>query len=98
MAKKAMDAAEAIISVPLGAAPKRNDYESQQVEEGRVTIEGHPPRMNIQAQLGQDAALAFIRIRNGLREQNAKLSNGRPVYSNADTLRWLMEQVANESG
>jgi hypothetical protein len=94
---KAKDKLEAVIAVPLGDMPSIQGYEQEQCAAGMVTIEGYPPRVHIQAQLGPEAAMAFMRIRNGLREQNAKLGNGRPVYSNADTLRWLMEQVAGEA-
>jgi hypothetical protein len=37
-------------------------------------------------------------MRNGLRDRNAKLANGKPVWTNVDSLRWLMEQVAAEVG
>lgn len=95
MAKKA-EKTEAMIALPLGAAPNSHGYEEKQCAEGIVTIEGNPPRIHIEAHLGPEAASAFMRIRNGLRDQNARLSNGRPVWSAADTLRWIMEQVAVE--
>ena len=28
-----------------------------------------------------------------VRDKNAKLDNGRPVYSSADTLRWMLENM-----
>jgi hypothetical protein len=97
MAKKAAveEAAEIIISIPIGDGPEPG-YEAQQVRSGKVTLS--QPTLHLQAQLGPEAAAAFIRIRNGLREQNAKLCGGRPVWTNVDALRWLMERVAAEVG
>jgi hypothetical protein len=37
---------------------------------------------------------AFLRVEHALRQDNAKLANGRPVYSHADVMRWVFEQVA----
>ena len=73
-----------LIEVPLGTPPNDDSYEQQKVNRGIVSVE---------AKLGKQAAIAFVRVRNGLRAQNAKLENGRPVWSNADTIKWMMEQV-----
>jgi hypothetical protein len=94
-AATAAAADEIIISIPIGAGPEPG-YEEQQARSGKIVL--HQPRLHLQAQLGQEAASAFIRIRNGLRGQNAKLNGGRPVWTNVDALRWLMEQVAAEVG
>jgi hypothetical protein len=34
-------------------------------------------------------------VRNGLRANNAKMSDGRPVFTNADALRWMLEEIAD---
>lgn len=79
------------IEVPLGSTPS-GGYELQSLQEGRVNIGSRG--VHVDAQLGADAAEAFLRVRNGLRDSNAKLASGRPVWSNADAFRWIMEQVA----
>lgn len=80
---------EATITVPVAEA-KGTGYEYQAAASGRVKIGVH-----VDAQLGRELAPAFLKIREGLRASNAKLKNGRPVYNNVDTLKWLIEQVAN---
>lgn len=95
MAKKqaAMEAAEIMISIPIGDCPA-DGYEAKQAQGGRVQFAQQS--LHLQAQLGPEAATAFLRIRNGLRDQNAKLGGGKPVWTNVDAFRWLMEQVAAE--
>ncbi len=88
-----MDAAEVMIAIPLGEPPD-GGYEASEALRGKVNLAERA--VHVHANLGQAAATAFLRIRNGLRARNAKLSNERPVWSNTDALRWLMEQVAAE--
>jgi hypothetical protein len=88
-----VEAAEISITIPIGDGPETG-YEAKQAQAGKLTLS--QPTLHLQAQLGPAAAEAFLRIRNGLREVNAKLAGGRPVYTNVDALRWLMEQVAAE--
>lgn len=87
------EAAEIIISIPIGVGPEEG-YEAKQAQSGKLMLS--QPTLHIQAQLGPEAATAFLRIRNGLRERDAKLSSGKPVWTNVDALRWLMEQVSAE--
>jgi hypothetical protein len=87
--------AAALLELPIGAPPVAG-YEDKQVHSGKVSLAPRRSRLHVQAQLGPEAATAFIRIRNGLREQNEKLSDGRPVWTNVDTLRWMMERVAEQ--
>jgi hypothetical protein len=91
----AVEAAEIIISIPIGDAPGEG-YEAKQAISGKVNLS--QPTLHLEAQLGPEAATAFLRMRNGLRDRNAKLANGKPVWTNVDSLRWLMEQVAAEVG
>lgn len=84
---------EIIITIPVGEPPE-SGYEAQKAHAGRVVLSQRA--VHIDANLGEAAAIAFLRLRNGLRDRNAKLGNGRPVWSNPDALRWLMEQVAAE--
>lgn len=39
--------------------------------------------------------MAFMGLHNALARRNAKLRDGRPIYHRADTLRWLMERIAD---
>jgi hypothetical protein len=85
---------EIILTIPLGEPPHAG-YEAKQAHAGKVSLVQQA--VHIHANLGELAATAFLRIRNGLREKNAKLASGRPVWTNTDALRWLMEQVAAEA-
>ena len=84
MANNGKSNSSVLIEMPLGAAPEADSYERQKLNRGIVSVE---------AKLGKDAAIAFVRVRNGLRDANAKLNSGRPVWTNADALRWMMEQI-----
>jgi hypothetical protein len=86
-------AEEVMIAIPIGLPPSEG-YEAKQAQHGKVTLA--QPTLHLQAQLGPEAATAFLRMRNGLRGQNAKLAGGKPVWTNVDALRWLMEQVSAE--
>jgi hypothetical protein len=49
---------------------------------------------HLEVQLREPAqAKAFMRMRSGLYASGARLANGTPVASNADCLRWLIEQI-----
>ena len=78
------------LTLPIGESPNGN-YEGNQARCGKVRID--EPGLHVNAQLGKENALTFLRIRNGLRATNAKLANGRPVWTNVDALRWMMEHV-----
>lgn len=73
------------ISVPVEPV-EADGYEAQQIARGQL-------RLHVNAQLGKDAANTFMQIREGLRKSNAKLQDGKPVWSNVETLKWMMEQV-----
>ncbi|MES2788137.1 MAG: hypothetical protein V4719_00850 [Planctomycetota bacterium] len=83
------------ITLPIAFQPAEG-YEAQQAAEGRVQL-GDGPRTHIDAMLGPVEAAAFMHLRAGLRRDNAKLACGRPVWSNPDVLRWLMQQVAAQA-
>lgn len=92
-----------------GPKPKPIDQEPPappvQVVERRietVTVEiplGEPPhrfdQVHIEGWLRRDAAHTFARLRQALRDQDARTEDGRPVKTNPDILRWLMEQFAS---
>lgn len=40
--------------------------------------------------------LTIVQLRQGLIHQRAKLANGRPIKSNQDALRWILQQLGNE--
>lgn len=91
--KPAEDQPSAVtVELPIGDLPP-GGYELERAHSGKIAIGARGT--HVDAQLGGDSAEAFLRVRNGLRESNAKLASGRPVYSNADTLRYIMEQVAD---
>ena len=67
-----------------------------------VTVEiplGEPPhrfnQIHIEGWLRQDTAHTFARLRQALRDQDARSEDGKPVESNPDVLRWLMEQFGS---
>ncbi len=66
-----------------------------------VTVEiplGEPPRqfreLHIETLLRGDHAHTFARLRQALRDQDARTDNGQEVKSGPDVLRWIMEQFA----
>jgi hypothetical protein len=87
------DGLEIMIAIPIGVA-QPDGYEAKQATSGRVNLS--KPTLHIEAQLGAEAAMVFLRVRNGLRERNAKMANGKPVWTNVDALRWVMEQISAE--
>lgn len=76
------------IEVPFGDLPPSRGYEAQEVECGRIGLGLH-----VNAQLGREDAETFIRIREGLRSTNGRLKDGKPVWTNVEVLKWMMEQV-----
>ena len=80
----------ATITVPLGKLPN-SGYELQQSEEGKIRI--GQAAVHINAQLGREQAITFLRIRDGLRKSNARLGDGKPVWTNVETLKWVLEQM-----
>lgn len=100
MAKKEAKAparvAEISIALPVVEAGEQPGYQSELIEAGELPLDISPARFNVS--VGGRGASAFVRVRNGLREQNAKLQDGRPVYSNADALRWILDAIADELG
>ena len=73
---------EVQISVPLSTAPPR----------GYVQRDVH---VELRAR-DQQQAEALRKLRDGLDAQGARLSTGQPVYSMADTVRWLAERLAEQ--
>ena len=76
-----------IVGIPFGDLPE--GYEQQQAAAGRLAMGGH-----INVQLDRENAERFLRVRQGLRDDNRKLSGGRPVWTSADAFRWLLENMA----
>lgn len=86
----AMD--EVSVILPVGDAVPVG-YQQQLVEGGEVPFEGQRG-FHLNLQIGKDAAMAFTRVRSGMIARGATLPNGRPVWSNADVLRCILEQIA----
>ena len=40
----------------------------------------------------------MARLRGGLERSGEKLANGKKIKSNADAVRWLLEQIEREEG
>ena len=85
------DVAQVEVAFPIGDGDEVG-YHRQLTEGGDVPFEARGVHLNVQ--LGTKAATAFVRVRNGLRSSGAKLADGRPVWSNADALRYIFEAMA----
>lgn len=72
----------AIADVPLGRLDPAA-YRSRHVEVGHMT---------------PDQATALKRLAIGLDQQGARLANGKHIDSNADAVRWLLEQLGDAEG
>lgn len=94
-AKAESQVAEVVLELPIGEPPL-DGYEERQAGAGKISLAPRRSRLHVQAQLGHDAAVTLIRIRNGLRQQHATLNDGRPVWTNVDAFRWIVEQVAGQ--
>ncbi len=84
-----MDPAPSTVSidVPLG------QVDLDQVAAGKLHLSRH---VEI-GRLTHDQKLALRRLQRGLDQSGARLANGKRIGSNADAVRWLLEQVAKES-
>ena len=51
------------------------------------------PNARVDAHLDPERAKKMRRLVNGLRRDNAKMANGNHVRSNADAIRWLLDQI-----
>jgi hypothetical protein len=49
---------------------------------------------HVEVRLTHEQAATMKRLQGGLRRTNVELANGRPIVTPADTVRWLLEQVA----
>ena len=88
------DACEMVeITVPFAHPVETKDYEGEQADSGVVSVGRTGVHVNVQ--LGAKAARGFMRLRNGLRTSTARLADGRPVWSNADALRYLLESMVD---
>ncbi len=64
---------------------------------------GEPPHWFQKIHIGQvlvygEHAQTWARLRQGLRDKDARTSDGRVVWSGPDILRWLLEQFASTGG
>lgn len=77
---------------PLPVLSVRN----RRIEIPIAEVNGSPgyqsPRVDVRLNDKQSSAMASVRT--ALRQGNALLESGIPVSSNADVIRWLMEQIA----
>jgi len=78
------------IQLPIGKDDQAG-YQTQLRDAGQVPLDERGTHLNLH--LGPKAARILVRIRNGLRSKNAKLSDKKPVFSNADTIRYVFENL-----
>ena len=55
----------------------------------------HYQARHVEVQLDGRQRASLSRLRAGLESGHLKLANGKPVWSNADAVRWLIEQVSD---
>lgn len=82
---------QVVVELPLGL-PKSEGYEKELAEGGKVQFDQGP--RHLQLQMKPEEAQMFLRLRDGLRSSSAKLDDGRPVWSNADVMRWLLLEIS----
>lgn len=83
------------ITLPIGGG-EQPGYQSQLIEGGDVSLDPYDAHVNVN--LGRKAAVALVRVRNGLRAAGAQRGDGRPVWTNADALRFIFEAIADAAG
>jgi hypothetical protein len=78
-----------LVEIPLlDKVENQQGYSAQREAAGHLNFAGH---LNIQ--LGKESAQTFIRLREALKAISAKLPNGRPVASNSDVLKWMLQHI-----
>lgn len=80
----------ATLEIPMGP-PDSAGYLADKAEKGFIGDRS----MHLDVRLGPKAARAFASLRNGLRTSGARLEDGRPVWTSAETLRFLLESLAD---
>lgn len=80
------------VAMEVPVAQMRGGYEAKQAMGGRLNFAGRVNRKT-QVHLSPDEAVCFLQIREGLLHSNMRLTNGEPIKSNADVIRWLLGQV-----
>lgn len=50
---------------------------------------------HVDVQLDRMQATVLRRLQDGLDDQNKRLANGRGVFTRADVVRWLLEEIGN---
>lgn len=86
---------EVALRLPV-ASTRLKGYELELIKQGNVSLDDDG-RLHVNVWLGKAEAEAYCRLRAGLREARATTSEGKPVFSNNDVLRWLLQQVVSQS-
>lgn len=89
--KATAEAGEVQLVLPVGGGEQAG-YQRELVEAGEVSME---TGTHLNVQVGPRGAKAFVSVRNGLRDAGARLKDGRPVYTNADALRFILDLIAD---
>ena len=93
---------EKLLMIDMGEEPPALPVQVIERRIETVTIKvplGEPPhrfdQIHIEVLLHRDDAHTFARLRQALRDQDARTADGREVRSGPDIIRWLMEQLAS---
>ena len=80
------------LTLPVGSV-EQSGYQSELIAGGEMSLDVTAAHLNIN--VGARGASAFVRVRNGLRAAGSKLQDGRPVWTNADALRFIVDAIAD---
>lgn len=87
-----IDINEIVVRIPIGDGHEVG-YQQQLLDSGELDIESRGVHVNVQ--LGRKATIGFAMARSGLRQANARLADGRPVWTNAEVLRYIFDAIAD---
>ena len=104
--KKTKPVKEPIESKPIEDQPPAPPVQviERRIETVMVEIPlGEPPRRFQSIHIGEalvygEHAQTWARLRQGLRDKDARTADGKDVRSGPDILRWLLEQFASTGG
>lgn len=55
------------------------------------------PNPRVDVHLDNERSIKLLALLNGLKRDKARLNNDMPVRSNADVLRWILDQIDDSS-
>ena len=69
-------------------------FEAREAAGGNVALRTRS-RAHVNVHLGKKATQSLLRLREGLRVSGARMPDGKPVWTTADALRYLLEAIAD---